>query len=326
MLPSFSPRDPDPSQGKGRPEDSEIDKLGYPMLDYEEALSFGHSRFAKMIRFYQYLERILNLEWFIIKLQFRQDTVVHMDNAINLGLPFWADTDYERRMKKEIRGRPVREGINPISQHFLHSNILSVRDKRDVAEEISSMSLTMQNLLRKYSETKDELKYEFLNSYTEFRYMQILGSFHKIIQQFYIQGRGGNGIRSLRDAISQLAKMDHVRTSYSLGNSYHVNTSLVHPHMQLLESTNLIYGAHSEDEYQNFSRCVQPVVNERALEPPQLTLFQSLYQTDSFRKRLPTQFTGQLVSSHNAWAFKSLDTALLDMAQEDRSYAQSFIM
>ena len=68
------------------------------------------------------------------------------------------------------------------------------------------------------------------------------------------------------------------------------------------------------------------MINERALEPPQLTLFQSLYQTDSFRKRLPTQFTGQLVSSHNAWAFKSLDTALLDMAQEDRSYAQSFIM
>ena len=32
--------------------------------------------------------------------------------------------------------------------------------------------------------------------------MQILGSFHKIIQQFYIQGRGGNGIRSLREAIS----------------------------------------------------------------------------------------------------------------------------
>ena len=175
---------------------------GNVSIGSEEALSFGHSKFAKMIRFYQYLERILNLEWFIIKLQFRQDTVVHMDNAINLGLPFWVDTDYERRMKKEIRGRPVREGINPISQHFLHSNILSLRDKRDVAEEISNMSLTMQNLLRKYSETKDELKYEFLNSYTEFRYMQILGSFHKIIQQFYIQGRGGNGIRSLREAIS----------------------------------------------------------------------------------------------------------------------------
>jgi len=96
----------------------------------------------------------------------------------------------------------------------------------------------------------------------------------------------------LREAISQLAKVDHVRISFTKGNSFHVNTSLVHPHMQLLETTNMIYGAHSEDEHLNFMRCIQPIINEKALEPPQLTLFLSLYQTDSFRKRLPTQFAG----------------------------------
>ena len=68
MLPSMTLRDLDPSYGKGRPEDSDIDKLGYPALDYEEALSFGQSRFAKLIRYYQYIERIVNLEWFICKL------------------------------------------------------------------------------------------------------------------------------------------------------------------------------------------------------------------------------------------------------------------
>lgn len=124
-----------------------------------------------MLRYYQYLERILNLEWFICKLQFRQDTVVHMDNAFNLGLPFWIDTDYEKRMKKEVKTRPVKEGINPISQNFLHSNIVSRQKKKYIAEELSGMSLTMQNLLRTYKSTKDELKYEYLNSYTEFRYL-----------------------------------------------------------------------------------------------------------------------------------------------------------
>lgn len=64
------------------------------------------------------------------------------------------------------------------------------------------MSLTIQNLLAQYKQTKDEQKYEYLNSYTEFRYMQILGSFHKITQQFYIQKRPGLGIRSLREGIS----------------------------------------------------------------------------------------------------------------------------
>ena len=104
-----------------------------------------------------------------------------MDNAINLGLPFWADTDYERRMKKEIVNRTVREGINPIAQDFVHSNIVARQTKKNIAEEIGSMSLTVQNLLRRYFQTKPEQRYEYLNSYTEFRYMQILGSFHKII-------------------------------------------------------------------------------------------------------------------------------------------------
>ena len=68
MLPTMTPRDPDPSQGKGKPEDTEIDKLGYPLVDYEEALQFGQSQFARMFRYYQYLERIISLEWFICKL------------------------------------------------------------------------------------------------------------------------------------------------------------------------------------------------------------------------------------------------------------------
>ena len=49
-----------------------------------------------------------------------------MDNAINLGLPFWKDTAYEQRMKKEVVNRPIVEGINPISQNFIHSNIVAL--------------------------------------------------------------------------------------------------------------------------------------------------------------------------------------------------------
>jgi len=97
--------------------------------------------------------------------------------------------------------------------------------------------------------------------------------------------------------------MDHVKVSFQKSNSYHVNTSIVHPSYQLLEASNLIAGVYSEDERQNFARCVQPVINEKALEPPQITLFQSLYQHDSLRKRMPTQFAGQFISTHNSVSF-----------------------
>ena len=52
MLPTMTPKDTDPSQGKGKPENTEIDEQGYPFLDYEEALYFGQSKFAVMIRYY----------------------------------------------------------------------------------------------------------------------------------------------------------------------------------------------------------------------------------------------------------------------------------
>lgn len=67
--------------------------------------------------------------------------------------------------------------------------------------------------------------------------------------------------------------MDHVKVSYSKGNSYHVNTSLVHPNQQLLENSNILNGSYHHDERMNFDRCVQPVVNEKAMEPAQTTLF-----------------------------------------------------
>lgn len=38
------------------------------LLDYEEAQYFGNSQYGNLIKYYIALERILALEWFIIKL------------------------------------------------------------------------------------------------------------------------------------------------------------------------------------------------------------------------------------------------------------------
>ena len=116
MLPTLTAKDIEVKEGsKGKPEDAEIDKEGHPALDYEEALNFSGSAFAKMIRYYQYLERILSLEWFICKLQFKHEVAVHIDDAFNHGLPFWVDTEYEKRIKQEVTNRPIRNDVNVIA-------------------------------------------------------------------------------------------------------------------------------------------------------------------------------------------------------------------
>jgi hypothetical protein len=54
-----------------------------------------------------------------------------------------------------------------------------------------------------------------------------------------------------------------------------------------MSSGNLLHGFYDHDEAINFNRCVQAVVNEKALEPPQVALYAALYQTDPVRKMSP---------------------------------------
>ena len=61
--------------------------------------------------------------------------------------------------------------------------------------------------------------------------------------------------------------MDHVRLKRLRPNSYTVSMNIVDPLLINLEPGNLIFGSMQSDEINNFNRCVQPIINEKALEP-----------------------------------------------------------
>lgn len=86
----------------------------------------------------------------------------------------------------------------------------------------------------------------------------------------------------------------------------------------MLENANIFAGAVTPDATANFKRCVRPVINEKALEPSQVTLFQSIYQQDQLRRSIPTQFVGQTT---NWVTFKGLEAALLGLKHKDRIYS-----
>jgi hypothetical protein len=82
---------------------------------------------------------------------------------------------------------------------------------------------------------------------------------------------------TLRKSLAEFTKTDHIRASINRGNSFHVNSSFISANNIKLNSTNLIHGFYDHDDSINFDRCVQTVVNEKACEPPQVTLFQALF-------------------------------------------------
>ena len=130
----------------------------------------------------------------------------------------------------EMPQTAIREGFNKISQEFLYQKIVTMRTKKDIADELSSMSAGLKNLIQRFQDTPEHRRFEFLNSYTEFKYMQIVGSTHKLVDQFYADKKDPGTIKALKQAVNDLTKMNHVTVSYARANSYHVNMSLVHPH------------------------------------------------------------------------------------------------
>lgn len=109
-------------------------------------------------------------------------------------------------------------------------------------------------------------------------------------------------------------------------NNYSVSASIISAEQFALESGNFIFGAVQHQDTQNFERCIQPIVNERALEPAQITLFKSIYKFDTLRMANQSQFAGQWCSTANSQPFKAFETALLNLSAEDRVYIQTFIV
>jgi hypothetical protein len=74
-------------------------------------------------------------------------------------------------------------------------------------------------------------------------------------------------------AIAQLTKMDHIRLICLKPHNFSVRDCVVSPHMQCLESGSLTTGGMNLEDSVNFLRCVEPVQNQKKLEPSQITLF-----------------------------------------------------
>lgn len=88
----------------------------------------------------------------------------------------------------------------------------------------------------------------------------------------------------IRRSIADITKMNHVRCNFLKPGNYTVQNSVVSASQYSLEAGNLIYGSIQQDECMNFARCVQPVINEKALEPAQIALFEAMYNHDYLRR------------------------------------------
>lgn len=80
----------------------------------------------------------------------------------------------------------------------------------------------------------------------------------------------------MNDTLLALAKRDHIKILSSNG-SFHLNSADLDVCNSKIESTSLSPHFGSIYEQMNFRKCVYPILSDKALEPPEITLLESIY-------------------------------------------------
>lgn len=139
----------------------------------------------------------------------------------------------------------------------------------------------------------------------EFRYYHLLHVIERLLDTYYQKG-GIKEIKFLTDLHSQITKRDHVKVSFN-HNAFHVNSAYTRPETISLDSSNYFGYYTNNEEETGFQSCIQPTINEKALCPPQVTLFEGIYVPTLYKT---TQYPGQI--PHNPRVYPMLDTAFIN--------------
>ena len=82
--------------------------------------------------------------------------------------------------------------------------------------------------------------------------------------------------QALNDTLLALAKRDHIKILSSDG-SFHLNSADLDANNSKIESSSLSPHFGSIYEQMNFKKCIFPILSDKALEPAEITLLESIY-------------------------------------------------
>ena len=153
--------------------------------------------------------------------------------------------------------------------------------KNDVGEELYEVATKVRAVLaeaKKHGEkTSEQASFhcEYLQQYQEIRYLQVVANFVQLIEQYMKKGQEG-AAQAVNDTVFALAKRDHIKVLSSNG-IFHLNSVDLDLSSTTIEPSSLLPHFGSISERQAFRKTIQPILSDRALEPQEITLLESIY-------------------------------------------------
>ena len=106
------------------------------MTDFTDSYDYSQTGFGQLLTYYNLLERIFELEYFIIKSGSNVLDVLKLENNVFNGLPFW-------KINSEDETGTSNDNNEGLAQKILNKMVADKRAKVLLADDMASLKTTM---------------------------------------------------------------------------------------------------------------------------------------------------------------------------------------
>ena len=137
------------------PSAGEKDRYSLRVTDFKQSYDYTNTLYGQIYSYYAILERVFKFEFSLTKINSDLHETIALEEAVNIGLPFWSvDPESHISKKKNDAHQSDNGGKNTIaapvtklSERAVEKLVAEKRAKINLAEEIVNLSTTIGQLL-----------------------------------------------------------------------------------------------------------------------------------------------------------------------------------
>lgn len=159
----------------------------------------------------------------------------------------------------------------------------------------------------------------FLQDQVQLSYFGVLSCLSQV-QDFYLKEQALNARKEvlfINETFKTMSHTDDMKVTYT--NGFHVNLSLTRTRMLNIDENPLT------QDFSEYERCIQPVIDENALAPSQFTLISNMFDQNSMNLRTFKKNKTYMGCQYER-DYGYLDYSLLNLDKGVRRYLQTNFM
>ena len=289
----------------------------------------------QQIYYLRQFQNLFDLELFANKLPSLAYSIAGLEQNVLSGLPFWDedgpdDFDSDDYLENSETNDPMyADQSDAVDSPY--RNQLALKVVARIAEEKKAKMKLLQEIEQikeKFNEWGEHMRNlelaqdvrqagEFLNQLVQQTYYSLILVFMSMQDTHNDKGTALKEMSQVKEVLRNLSHRDDEKVTYT--NGFHVNHSVTTTSRISLDEN--VY----RPDYDNFFKCVQPVIDEEGMNPTEFTLLSGLYlsrYTNNYSYRKNRHYLGSMPLRD----YHYLDCKLINIDKDLRKYITSALI